>query len=221
MRARYAAVVVALVSLTGLLPASPASAVGATNVEFSISGTLPTFPCPAGCSTGFSGSGTGAGRASAMVGGTVYDATFTMLSAYVGGYASYTEPGVPFCPALGSATNPTDGTVTLNGNSAWGTTGVVYRTSTPTLVGTVTNVTVNFTYTYLRVGATPAIVITGGWVDISYFFPGTGSGMFTSSILTGAGSGVFLVDPVQAASRCLAPGPLAFTIIGDAAIATV
>ena len=51
--------------------------------------------------------------------------------------------------------------------------------------------------------------------------PGAGSGSFTTSIVAGAGSGVFVVDPVQATSRCLTPGSLPFTIVGDAVLATV
>jgi hypothetical protein len=193
--------------------ASPAAAQGAGNVEFSVSGTLPTFPCPNGCFATFGGSGTGAGQLATTIGGVPYEATFTIVGGSVTGSASYTEPGFPFCPLIGSATNPSTGTITLSG----GSTGIIYRTSSPTLTGTVTSTSFTLGYTYQRVGVTPAIVLTGGSVTVNYFFPGTGSGSFTKTIAAGAGTGVFVVDPVQAESHCLAPGPLGFTITGDAA----
>lgn len=218
MRVRRAVFIVLLVGLLpGAVPAEPAAAVGATNVEFNVSGELPTFPCEGRCLTGFGGSGTGAGKASALIGGNLYDATFTLIGAGVSGHAYYTEPGVPFCPAIGVAANdPSEGQVTLSGG-----TGIIARTGSLHAVGTVSNVNFTFSYAYVRVGATPAIVITGGSLTVTYFIPGAGWGWFTSSIVAGAGSGVFVVDPVQAASRCLTEGSLPFAIIGDAVLATV
>lgn len=215
MRIRRAVFAVLLIGLSlGGSPTEPAAAVGATNVEFNVSGDL-WFPCT-GCGAGFGGSGTGAGRAGALIGGSVYDATFTIVGGSVTGFADYTEPGIPFCPVVGSANSPAGSFVTLTG----GATGVIARSELAP-VGTVSNVTFTFSYTYVRVGATPAIAITGGWLTVDYFIPGTGWGSFTNTIVAGAGGGVFVVDPVQAASRCLTPGPLPFSIIGDAVLATV
>ncbi len=199
-----------------LMPSGRTFATGLGDVEFSVSGALPTFPCPQGCNASFGGTGTGSGQAEASIGGAQYVATFTILAGSVSGSASYTEPGFPFCPLVGSATNPTTGTVTLSG----GSTGIVYRTTSPTLTGTVTGVSVTLGYTYERLGAVATLDITGGSMTVSYFFPGSGASSFTQAIVAGAGAGAFSVDPVQASALCTNPGQLNFTLDGDVAVAT-
>jgi hypothetical protein len=210
--ARLAVCLAALVS--GSVPTTPATAAGAGDVEFSIGGTLWKFPC-ANCRTDFSGTGTGAGQAGALIGTVAYNATFSILAGTVQGTADYSEPGVPLCPAVGSASNPAITKVTLTG----GATGIVHRSSTPSYTGTVTNVSVTLNFTYQRVGTAVAITISGGTVTVSYFYPGTGTGSFSNAIVAGAGAGVFQVDPLVAAARCTNPGPLNFTLTGNAGIA--
>jgi len=197
------------------LPTGRASAMGGGNVEFSVSGTLPKFPCPTGCSATFSGSGTGAGETEAVVGDNTYLATYTIEAAQVTGTANYTEPGTPFCPLVGSAASPSTGSVTL---SFGVTNGIVSRTGTPTFTGTVTGVSVTLSYTYERAGATAVLTITGGSMTVGYYFPDTGAGTFTQALEDGAGGGLFNVDPVQAASLCQNPGPLSFSLDGDAVV---
>src|SRR5258707_15750696 len=104
------------VALT-ILPTGRASATGVGNVEFSVTGQLGTFPCPMGCSTSFTGTGSGGGQTEATIAGNTYDATYTIIGGSVSGTASHTEPGAPFCPLVGSPSNPTQGTVTLSGGS--------------------------------------------------------------------------------------------------------
>jgi hypothetical protein len=199
-----------------VMPTGRASATGAGSVEFSVSGTLPTFPCPNGCTAIFAGTGSGSGHTETSIGGVPYDATYTILAGTVSGTASYAEPGFPFCPLIGSATNLSTGQVTLTG----GSTGVIYRTSSPTFTGTVTGVSFTLGYTYQRAGSAAALVLTGGSVTVSYFFPGSGSGSFTQTLNAGGGAGAFMVDPVQASSLCQNPGQLAFTLDGNVVAAT-
>jgi hypothetical protein len=207
-----------LVALAGILtvsmPISHASATGVGELDFAVDGDLGTFPCPGGCYTPFSGTGTGSGQAEATIAGNTYEAVFTILAGTVTGSANYAEPGFPFCPLIGSATNPSTGTVTLSG----GSTGVIYRSSSPTFTGTVTGVSVTLGYTYQRVAAAAAIVLTGGSVTVNYFFPGSGSGSFTDPIVAGGGGGVFQVDPVEAEALCTNPGTLHFTLDGEAVV---
>jgi hypothetical protein len=186
-----------------------AKATAGMNVTFQAGGTLPTFPCPTGCTATFSGSGTGAGTAQAQSGGIDYLATFETVSGSVSGAANYTEPSTPFCPAIGSAT----GTVTLSSAAS----GSVSRSSTPAETGTVTAVTFQLSFTYQRVGATTAITITGGTATVSFTFPDTGPDYFISGV-SGAGLGVFVVDPVDTANACPSPRALPFTIAGETAL---
>ena len=211
MKVRILLAAIAGLALT-ILPTGRVSATGAGNIEFSVTGQLGTFPCPMGCTTSFTGNGSGGGQTEATIGGNTYDATYTIIGGSVSGTASYTEPGAPFCPLVGSASNPTLGTVTLWG----GSTGVIYETSTPTFTGTVTGVSFTLGYTYERIGTAAAITITGGSVTVSYFFPGTGAGSFTQALETGAGGGLFQVEAGAAIARCSNPGPLDFTLSGDA-----
>lgn len=187
-----------------------AKATAVFNVEFSASGTLPSFPCPAGCNATFTGTGSGAGTARAEAAGVEYNAAFAVPAGSVGGTANYTEPGAPLCPAIGSAA----GTVSLNGSAV----GVIHRTSTPAVVGIVTGISFTLDYTYVRVGPLSVVVVTGGTAHLSFWFPDTGSDYFVSSV-TGAGPGVFEVDPVEAVNRCLSPGSLGFTVVGDTTLA--
>lgn len=213
---------VALVALSGLvISVAPAAGTsvpngGAGNVQFDVEGTLHEFPCPDGCTTSFSGNGSGVGNVPAVIDGEPYNATFTILDGAVEGTANYTEPGFPFCPFVGTATSPTTGSVTLSG----GATGIIFRTDPLIPSGTVHTVTTTLGFSYQRVGVTPAIRITGGEITLEYFIPGTGSGSFTRDIAAGAGGGVFDVDEDEAVSRCLDPGELDFVIHGDAAVAT-
>lgn len=186
-----------------------ARATAAFDVGFAVSGSLPAFPCPTGCTAGFAGSGTGAGHAVSDVGGVQYSATLAVPNGVVSGSATYTEPGQPLCPAVGSAT----GTVTLAGTA----TGTVSRTSAPTAVGTVIGATFTLAYTYQRVGPTSVVTITGGTAIVHFTFPGTGAGRFVSNV-EGGGPGVFEVDLLQAVDRCQAPRSLAFTFAGDVAL---
>lgn len=183
-----------------------ARATAAFNVEFSVSGTLPVFPCPTGCNVAFAGWGTGTGNAHAEAAGVEYEAAFTVPNGAVNGMANYTEPAFPFCPAVGSAS----GTVSLTGSAV----GVIHRTSTPTIVGTVTAVSFTLDYTYQRVGAASVIVVTAGTATLSFAFSDTGPDYFVSDVV-GTGPGAFEVDPALAADRCQNPGSLPFTVIGD------
>jgi hypothetical protein len=187
-----------------------AQATAGMNVTFQAGGTLPTFPCPTGCTATFSGSGTGAGTAQAQSGGIDYVASFETTSGSVSGSANYTEPSTPFCPAIGSAT----GTVTLDGAAS----GSLSRSSTPAETGMVTAVTFQLSFTYQRVGATTAITITGGTATVSFTFPDTGPDYFISSV-AGAGLGVFVVNPMDTANACSSPRALPFTIAGETALA--
>jgi hypothetical protein len=184
-----------------------ARATAGFDVQFQATGTLPMFPCPGGgCSTTFSGTGSGAGTAHADGGSTEYQATFAMPAGSVTGTASYTEPSTPICPSIGSAA----GTVTLTGNA----TGVVVSTATPATTGSVTSVTFTLNYIYDRFGPATSITITGGTAKISFTKPGGGSDYFVSDV-TGNGAGAFRVAPDQAVSKCLSPGGLPFSVIGD------
>lgn len=218
MRLRIAVFMVAVAGLPfGLLPVDPAAATGAgaANVEFTVSGVLPTFPCERQCSTSFAGTGSGGGHATVLNGSTVYDATFTVLNGNVSGGATYTEPGIPFCPALGSASAPTVGQVTMTEGSGVAT-GVVYRSSSPSLFGTVTDVTFALSFNYIRVGATPVITITGGHVLVHYFFPDTGAGSFVSPVVVGVGTGAFVVLDQGVVLNCLlGAGRVSYTVAGD------
>lgn len=211
MRNRIALFLVPIVGLlAGLLPVAPAAAVGALNLQFSVSGTLPLFPCELGCTTTFSGSASGGGNAVAVVGGDIYDATFAMFGVPINGTASYAEPGVPLCPAIGAAA----GSVTLGGVA----TGLVHREGTPT-PGVVTGVTIALTFEYTRVGVSTAIVISGGTVTVSYFVPGSGAGSFTKAVVEGMGSGVFAADAATLVAHCMSPGSLPYSVAGDASVA--
>lgn len=185
-----------------------ARATAVFDVEFSVSGTLPVFPCN-GCGAGLSGSGSGSGSAHAESGGTAYEAAFVMPSGWVSGSADYTEPRTPICPGLGSAT----GTVTLSGPA----TGVITRTTTTATTGSVTGATFTLTYSYQRVGGASAIVITGGSARIYFTFPGSGADYFVGHV-EGAGPGAFVTDPALVVQRCQSPGSLPFTVIGDVAL---
>lgn len=225
---RWRALAAVVVLGLGLLPAGSATAVGADQVAFDISGQLPEFPCPEGCDATFDGSGSGSGEVVTMIGGHPHVATFTFERAAIHGAASYTEPGFPFCPLVGSAASPTAGSVTLSGQAS----GTIARTRPISmlhradLLGEVTGITLVLDFTYTRVGATPAIEITGGSVTLDFVSRSvrTGEpvehGSLTESIMAGAGGGIFVVDAVEAASRCQDPGPLDFTIEGLASIAT-
>jgi hypothetical protein len=186
-----------------------ARATALLDVEFSASGTLPTFPCDDGCDAPFSGWGSGAGNARAEAAGVEYSASFVVPSGYVTGTANYAEPGPPFCPAVGTAV----GTVSLNGPAS----GLVYRTSTPSVVGFVTGVTFDLAYTYQRAGPGTLVTVTGGTARIAFTFPDTGADYFVSHV-AGAGPGAFEVHPVHVTDRCQSPGELAFTVVGDVAL---
>jgi len=188
-----------------------AEATAGMTITFQAAGTLPTFPCPAGCPATFNGWGTGGGTAEASIGSDQYSATFATSTASVGGSVTYTEPAAPFCPADGSA----DGTVTLTGSAS----GTVTRTSTPAETGVVTAVTFRVDFRYQRVGATTVVTITGGTATVSFSFPDTGADYFISNV-AGAGLGVLAISPVDAASACTQSArSLPFTIAGDAALA--
>ncbi len=180
------------------------------DVAFVASGTLPGFPCPAGCAASFTGTGSGAGTAEAQSGSVDYTATFAAPSGAVTGTATYTEPGPPFCPAVGSAV----GNVTLVAPA----TGSVLRSTTPSELGTITGVTFQLQFTYQRATAGTAITVTGGTATIAFSFPDTGSDYFVSSV-SGAGLGGFDVDPRVGVADCQNAGSLPFTIAGDAALA--
>jgi hypothetical protein len=203
-------------TVTWQSPTGGPAATGALDIQFKAGGTLPTFPCPRGCTTTFSGSGTGAvtgiGSAHAQNAGNDYAATFAIPSGSISGTANYVEPTAPICPGIGFA----NGTVTVNGAAS----GVIERTSTPPGTGSVTGVTLQLNYAYQRYGLTAAIVITGGTATISYTFPDTGAGTLIGSV-TGAAPGAFKVSPVVANNDCNTPGgaPLDFTIAGDGALA--
>lgn len=211
MKLRVLFALMAGVAMT-IMPTGRVAAAGGGDIEFSVTGQLGTFPCPLGCTTSFTGSGSGGGQTETTIGGDTYDATYTIEGGAVTGTASYTEPAAPFCPLVGSASNPAQGTVTLSG----GATGIIYKTSTPTFSGTVTGVSFTLSYTYERVGFTAEITVTGGSVMVSYFFPGTGSGSFTQPLEAGAGGGLFQVEAGAALADCSNPGPLNFTLSGDA-----
>jgi hypothetical protein len=185
-----------------------ARATAAFNVQFTVSGTLPEFPC-SGCGAGISGTGTGEGKGHASSSDGVYDATFVMSQGWASGHADYTEPRHPVCPGLGSAA----GTVVLSG----GAVGTVHRTSTPTAVGTVNDAVFTLEYSYQRIGATSAIVINGGTARIYVSFPDTGPDYFIANVV-GAGPGAFIADPLLVEQRCQSPGPLPFTVLGDVAL---
>ena len=183
-----------------------ARATAAFDVQFAVEGTLPRFPCVGSCAATFTGSGTGHGHARASDLSSEYNAVFSVPNGFASGHAAYNEPNLPFCPGIGSAS----GTVNLGGPS----TGVVYRTGTPTSVGTVTGVEFVLEYVYDRAGPGAAVVILGGTAKIHFTFPDTGSDYFVSNV-SGAGPGLFEVNPVEAVERCQAPGPLKFAVVGD------
>lgn len=192
--------------VVAVMPIVAAAGATAADVEFSIDGTLPTFPCPEGCGASFTGSGSAVGTARGYVGGTTYEAVFTAPNGSVNGSATYTEPGVPFCPAAGSAV----GDATLTGSAD----GVVRRSTTPGVTGSVTGVTVNLDYSYQRVGSVAVILIDGGSVTVSFDFPDSGGGSLTTEV-EGAGLGAFVVSIQEAIRRCEDPGALPFQIVGD------
>lgn len=218
MRARRFTIILALSSLVSLiqLPA-PAAAAAAANLEFQVNGSLSPFPSPNG-NTSFSGQGTGAGEASGTYGGVLHEATFTILAMPVSGSANYSELIWPVCPLVASAT-PTNGTISMGASSLSSVTGVVYRAGA-THSGTVTGVTVSFKFSYQRVGANTTLLLTEGVSYVHFYYPGYGYGSFRSDF-SGAGTGVFQVDPVQAEMNCKNGGgpALAFTLTGDAVVA--
>ena len=234
-RSRMAFAVVAV--LASSIPSTgPAKATGTGNVEFSVRGTIPTFPCEVNCPTlTFKGTGNGDGKASAQVNGYLYDATFTLFNAAVEGSASYNEPGLPFCPLIGSASNPVDPStqkkvqVWLGSGTGSIITGIVRSTRWP-IGGTISDMTVLFEFAYDRVGVTAAVRILSGLVTVHYEFAGFESGSFTEhfipvvpgQVAAGVGTGIFKVDPASAAFRCLpnGAGPLDFDLIGDVVAAT-
>lgn len=209
----------ALVALVfGVMPSEHAMAAGTGNVQFDVHGRLPTFPCTAqgGCRADFSGTGTGGGEITALIGSVDYTAEFVITSGTVGGWATYTEPGPPICPLAGDAVNSM-GRVTLSG----GATGVIHEAAVLPVTapgGTVTNVSYALDFVYTRVGVNARLQITGGSINVTYTIPGRSSGTFTQTILRGEGHGVFNVNAQQAQARCQFPGELLFELIGDATI---
>jgi hypothetical protein len=216
----------ALGAALALIPAAPAAAtVGAQNVQFNITGSLQSFPCPSGnCAATVGGTGTGAGHAIAIIGGDPYDATFTIYpSGTLSGSAVYAEPGQPFCPLVGFANTPTTGSITLSG----GTTGIIYNLKRPLNGGIVTSASTTLQFSYTRIGVTPVINITGGSVTVNYYFPATGAGSFTEALVpnVGAGTGVFSftqATPSQVLAYCqgTAGQDVPYSLTGDAVIAT-
>jgi hypothetical protein len=197
--------------IVALLPVSDDLGATAATLAFSIGGTLDPFPCPLGCAVPFGGSGSAVGTSHGRAAGTAYDATFTSTGT-VSGTATYTEPATPFCPAVGSAI----GTARLIGSAD----GMVRRSATPGVTGTVTGVTVDLNLSYQRVGPVAAIQLTAGTVTVSFVFPDSGAGSFTADV-AGAGLGLFVVDPESAVARCTAPGPLPFQVVGNAVLAAL
>lgn len=198
-----------------LVAPQPALAAGTGNVEFQVNGELDPFPAQSGRAY-FGGQGTGTGHAVGTSGWDTYDASFTILAMPVSGWADYSEPAVPLCPLIGSAT-PLSGWISMGGPSLSSVTGVVYRAGA-THTGTVTGLSVFFWFSYQRVGATASLVVNGS-ATVHFYYPGAGYGSFTTSF-TGAGGGAFQVDPVLAALYCATgPGRLPFTFTGDVAVA--
>jgi hypothetical protein len=217
MRVRLFTLCLALLTTT-LWPPAPAEATsaGTSNVEFQVNGSLYPFPSTNGTTT-FNGQGTGAGRATGMSGGVVHDATFTILAMPVSGSANYSGPAWPVCPLIGSAT-PDTGSISMGAANLTSVTGVVYRQGA-THSGTVTGVTTSFNFSYQRVGANATLVLTDGLARVYFYYPGFGSGSFEMPF-SGAGTGVFQVDPVQAEVNCRNGGgpAIPFTFTGDAVV---
>lgn len=211
-----------LILLSGVVPlidADPAGAValaagtGPIAMVFSVRGSLPSFPCVTGCSTGFAGNAQVAGDIAAYWDG--YDAVFTLPTASVTGSAAYNEPAGVTCPGVGSAA----GTATLVSGS---TSGNVWWEGAPGEVGWVDGLTANVNFSFERVGATVAMVVTSGTLQISFHFA-SGSGFVSRRLgLEGAGSAVFEADdPASVAQRCSSPGALDYTVSGAALVAAI
>lgn len=198
------------------LPVGPVRADAATatdvDIAFTVSGTLPTFPCNFSCTTPFAGMGNGTGAVTGSDGTDSYRAAFAVVSAALDGSADYDEPGLPYCPSIGSAA----GTAHLAGLA----TGVVNRSSTPAVNGVVTGIDATLNFTFERVGAVAVIAVLGGSMTVSYAFSDTGAGSFTTGVVAGGGPAAFTANPVDMALDCLAPGSMGYTVIGDVAVAT-
>jgi len=218
MRARLTAVLIVLIAVLGGLPL-PAHASGSGALEFQVSGTLNPFPTANGTTT-FRGQGTGVGSMTGSAGGATYEASFSMLGMPVAGAANYSELGWPVCPLVGSATPPLkSGWITIGKQALPSVTGLVYRAGAAHS-GTVTGLVVHFGFSYQRVGLQVVLTVTGT-ATVYFYYPGTGYGSF-SSTFTGAGTGVFHVDPVQAELNCMDPYnavPLPYTLTGAIAVA--
>lgn len=210
--------------LLGLTPAEPAVAwntgSGTGNITFDVGGSLNPFPCgnTNGCDTHFSGTGTGGGTVTALVGGVPHEATFIVEGGYVGGWANYSETTGTLCPVFGDAKN-INGNVTLSGSA----TGIIRKVQAlPTAPGgSITNVTYSADFIYTRVGANAYLQFTSGSISIDYHIPADGvSGTIRQPIVTGSGTAVFKVDAQEATARCVFPGPLGYRLIGDANLET-
>ena len=138
----------------GAAPAGAAQSSGAADLSFEVSGTLPSFPCPAGCAATLNGSADGAAAINTDDGTTSRTAIFEFQSAGASASVSYAEPGSVFCPAVGSAA----GTMSISGGAA----GIVAGGG----VYPVTGVEWELNYTYERVGSAAAIVVSGGTVTV-------------------------------------------------------
>lgn len=213
---------VGLVGLvSGMTPVEPATAWntggGAGAIQFDVKGWLRPFPCTTsgGCDTNFAGTGTGGGSVTALVGGVPHEATFTITSGSVNGWANYSQPGPPLCPVFGDATSL--GQVSLSG----GATGIIRRTDVLPVTapgGTITSATYQANFSYTRVGATAWLQFTGGSLTINYHIPATGSGTITQAVVGGEGGALFRTDPLMTTARCQIPGELEYQISGDAGL---
>lgn len=184
----------------------PVPRAGSAGLTFVVDGQLPTFPCnDGGCGASFGGTGTADGLARAQVGDDTLHATFTMPAGSVSGSTTYTEPGDALCPAAGFA----EGTAAMHGSA----TGTIRRSTAPAVPGTVTGLTVALSFSYERVGGLARIGVNGGTATLSYEFPDTGNGSFTTSVL-GAGAGAFVVNAQDVVARCATQGALLFEVIG-------
>jgi hypothetical protein len=192
-------------------PVTITGASGALDAQFAVGGSLTSFPCPKGCSTTFSGSGSATGHFSAFGAAQVYDATFVVPNFSVSGSAQYAEDESSACPAIGSAS----GSAALHGAAA---AGVVRRSGAYAEAGTVDSVVLSFQFAFERVGAAVSIVTSGATVQLAFHTP-TESGTLvggTSLSPPGAGTGVFTADPTVVDQRCASPGPLSYQVIGAA-----
>lgn len=186
---------------------SPAHAAGVGTVEFSASGTLWTFPTPAG-HTDFWGQATGTATLTGISGGgRVTTADIWHLTMPVSGWVDYGEPGFPLCPLIGAAgSNLARGQITVGAPTLpiSTTTGATY-TAGYTNTGVVTGVVYRFDLSYSRVGAAATVLfgVPPGSASVTVYFstPGHGSDSFTVPIVA-AGEAAFYTDFVQATMNC-------------------